>query len=705
MMPFSFLFRSSACGLLLLITSAGLCATKGPGVTDQQLLDAVDATLPGLEAARKGVQAGDLAAAKQALAAYLRGRTSVRWWFDPHKVERGIRHNKAAADHAVAGKVRVVSIWHTFPDGEINWLYNPTIERKELAVDHEWQWQLGRMHFWRELGRTYWATADEAYARAFVRQLRSWAAQCPRPGHSGNRAGSAWRTIECGIRMGGSWPEAYHRFLRSPSFTDDDVLLYLAACIEHGRHLRQHPTSGNWLTMEMSGLYNVGAVFPELKEAKGWRTFAIERLHEELNRQFLPDGAQIELTPGYHQVALFNILKIPDLARLMGRMDELPEDFVARAERAFDYNLFLMTPDRDLPKFNDSWHVNVAGTLAKAAELFPGRKDFAWVATDGKQGEPPAETSHAFPYAGYCAMRSGWERDANYLCLDAGLLGYGHVHQDKLNVVVWAYGREVLFDAGGGPYERSKWRAYDTDTFAHNTVLVDGQPQRRSRRDRWANVAKKPLDVRWESSGAFDFAAGVYGEGYGKEGHRPLTHTRRVLFVKPDLFIVADTLASADGAEHTAQARWHLASAKTTLDKATWAVATADEGKPNLAVVPLLTEGLETRAVSAQTEPELLGWYVRKDKKQSPATTVVHTRKVGGVGHLLTLLVPLEAGEGNPVREVKATGPASAEVVLADGRRLAVAADPDPKGRIRFSETLANGQPGRRTAWEGAGDP
>jgi len=149
------------------------------------------------------------------------------------------------------------------------------------------------------------------------------------------------------------------------------VILYLKSCTEQAQHLRKYPTSGNWLTMEMSGLYTVGAVFHELKDAAEWRNYAIGRLYEELDKQFLLDGAQIELTPGYHQVALFNTLQIPETANTVGRLDELPDDYVRKAERAFDYNLYLMTPDRDMPRFNDSWHVNVPGYMRTAIEIFP----------------------------------------------------------------------------------------------------------------------------------------------------------------------------------------------------------------------------------------------------------------------------------------------------------------------------------------------
>jgi len=290
-------------------------------------------------------------------------------------------------------------------------------------------------------------------------------------------------------------------------------------------------------------------------------------------------------------------------------------------------------------------------------------------------------------------MRSGWERDANFLCFDAGPLGTAHVHQDKLGVTVWAYGREVLFDGGGGQYEASKWRSYDTGTFSHNTVILDGLPQARGDRRKLT----KPLDVQWESTPEYDFAAGVYADDYGRKGHRPAIHHRRVLFVKPDLFIVADTVVPKDEKAHTVQARWHLISPKTVTDEGTKAVATCDEGEPNLAVVPLLADGLEIRTGVAQETPELLGWRSHKTggKAWYPATTVLHTRKGAGTQPLLTLLVPMRKGAANPVKSVQATGPTAADVVLSDGRKLHIEADADPTGGVRLTETLADGRSGR----------
>lgn len=665
----------------------------GPVTTDAELFAALDLSLPALKPVRDAVAAhpGDYGPAKAALGKYLRERTSTTWWFDPQKVDRKIDFNQGSADAAASGRVKVVAITHDFPNGDIDWFYNHTTARQDLPDNNEWVWQLNRMDPWKPLGRAYWGAGDEKYAKAWVKQMRSWVVSAPRPDTVKNEPNSVWRTIETGIRMSGSWPDAYHRFLLSPAFTDEDKILYLKSSMEQAQYLSQNPSTGNWLTMEMSGLYSVASVFPELKAAAAWRKQAIKTLHGELNKQFLPDGAHYEASPGYHQVALENILFIPKLAQKTKRISELPSDFTSRMEKAYDFNLYLMTPNRDLPRFNDSWPIDVPQTMKDAVELFPQRQDFAWIASGGKTGAAPKTTSYQFPYVGYSAMRSGWNTDANYLGFDSGPLGFWHVHQDKLNVVVWAYGRELLFDSGGGSYEESKWRSYATDTFSHNTVLVDGKPQRRQTKSRDANVSKAPIDVSWQSQPKFDYAVASYSDGYGKENDRIATHTRRVLFVKPNLFVIADTLAPSDAKEHTYQARWHLLTTQSQRDEASGTVVTTDAQMPNLAVVPVQTDGLDVKVASAQTNKELLGWNVRKDMAPQylPATTVLHTRRGAGEQQFLTLLVPIKSGETNPVQAARVT-PApdqkssTLDITYRGGKRVTVEIEPGPQGSLRL---------------------
>ena len=68
------------------------------------------------------------------------------------------------ADRAVKGEVAVVGIPHEFPDGRIDWLFNPT--SKKGPFNPEWMWQLNRMYFWTAFAEAYSATQSRDARRA-----------------------------------------------------------------------------------------------------------------------------------------------------------------------------------------------------------------------------------------------------------------------------------------------------------------------------------------------------------------------------------------------------------------------------------------------------------------------------------------------------------------------------------------------------------
>ena len=679
----------------------------------RELFGALDLTLVALKPIADAVAAGDYPKAEHELAEYYRHRTSPAWQFAAPK-NPGAKDPIAEA--AVEGRVKGDNVppWHIFPDNKIDWLYNPTYVTPGLTPNRSWQEFLCRMDFWANLGDAYRATKDERYTDAWIKQFHSFITECPPPGSpdfkplkinpievkyggTTNQAVSWWR-INVALRMMHPWPEAFFSFLPSSKFTDEDVALYLDSCLAHVRGLISDKNGmGNIFTMEMGGLYTVGAYFPEFKDARSWCDFAVKRMYDVENTEYLPDGAEYELSTMYHNTSLGNVTTLADIARRVGRLNELPDGYIAGLKRAYDFDLHIMTPDRKFPEFNDSAAYHLFGQFSKALEYFPDDQEFQWAASDGAKGHPPTETSHAFSYAGFYVMRSGWEKDANYCVLRAGPLGESHQHQDKLNVIFWPYGREVLFNSGGATYEISKWRTYSTSTFSKNTVLADGKEQERDARHYQSFFSKAPIDARWESTADHDFAAGVYNDGYGSLDNRPATHTRRVLFVKPDLVIIADTLVPNDGNEHTYQARWNLLTTQTTQNPVTHATTTTDKNKPNLALLPLQLDHLEVSSASAQEVPELLGWNIRHDASlpHMPATTVLHMKKGAGTQSFLTLLVPMRAGSASPIKSVQPQAPDSATVIFNDGRSLSIVTDPDPKGGIEVVETLPNRGAGR----------
>jgi hypothetical protein len=655
---------------IVLLWLAAAAVAAAATLTDDQLFSSLDLTRPGLQTVAAAVARHDVPAARHALAEYYRHRSKPVYYIAPGEKAnpKPASPDTSVGDRALRHEVVSIGYPHTFGPA-IDWHFDKTAEPgTKYAPNNEWTWQLNRHAEWLGLSRAYRDTGDEKYAREFVAQMTGWVAACPMPEDAANKARSAWRTIETGIRAAQIWPELWYRFLLSPAMTDDALISFLKAYIDHARHLMAFHTTGNWLAMEGNGLYHVGVLFPEFKDAAAWRDTAAGWIYNEMNNQVYPDGVQIELSSGYHHVSQSNFLAVYKIAKLNDVA--LPADFLKRLEKTYDFDVYGAMPDRSLPGVQDGGYYPVRRALEEAATLFPARKDFLWYATDGKQGTPPAETSHAFPYAGYYVMRSGWQPDACWLWFDGGPFGYGHQHEDKLEIIVTAYGKRFLVDPGNYTYERSKWRSYFIDSPSHNVVLVDGQPQRRRGRPREEYVVKEPLPHVWESKAAYDYVEAVFDENFGGDVKQGVSHRRGVLFVKPDLWVVLDTLTANDGKEHTYDAMFHF-DGKVKADGVR--LLTQDSGEPNLTIAARPDPGLSLKIVEGQEDP-VQGWLPNRHiSGVRPAPVGIYTAR-GKTTHMLYVLAPSRAGASERVKSVEPLGkdPASARITMRDGKTYEV---------------------------------
>lgn len=671
--------------------AAFLAAPVGEIMADT-LLDSLDLDRPELAPVREAALGGDTARARMAFATYLRTRKAPRWFVDPASPSRDAsRSDLETADLALRHVFESVGIRHDFGE-KIDWSYNPTTQPgSPHAPDHEWTWQLNRHSAWAALARAYNATGDARYGRELARQILDWIRDSPPPENRALQSPfSRWRTIEAGIRMFGSWPEVYHRMLLHPDVFPDEVLLAMVECMgRHAAYLDRFPTGGNWLCMEANGEFHVGVLFPEFRDAEKWRINALSRLRREVDAQVYPDGAQVELTPGYHNVSLRNFVQALQLAEL--NSIAVPEGYKAGLERMYDLNLRAMSPDRDIPPFNDSWSVNVRGVLAEGLRLFPKREDWRWIASDGKEGRQPRETSLLFPYAGWAVMRSGWDPEALFLMMDCGPFGYGHQHEDKLSFVLHAYGARLVFEAGSYAYDASEMRRYVLSARGHNVVHVDGLEQNRRGGPRDGYVVRKPVEVRWKTGRDLDYAAASYGllpeENWGPSKLRHVVHTRRILFVKTHYWLVCDSLEPNDDAEHLYESTFHLDAQEVRVDSATHSVVTVRDG-PNLTILPLATDGLQVRIITGQMEPFVQGWLPKRHglTGADPRPCVYYSVKARGRTDIVYVFAPSKAGKPSPVRALSRLHDPKAKVAatihLASGGSHTFQLMPD--GTYRF---------------------
>jgi hypothetical protein len=673
------------------VVAAGVCCALSaeevtPPMTDEEFFERVNLHHPGLDRVRAAYEAGSLHQAKAALAEYYRNRIGTYYFIDARNPAAGVR-DPSRRLRGAEGLVMRRGVWDEslWEGNRFDW------ETAEMRFKE-------RMYFFSAFAEAAVVEEGDEIAQALVHLIRSFVDQHPMPAERVRV--SMLSTLAVGIRMRHEWPVTFLCLLQTTAFTDEDVVLFLKSVWDQTNFLYHNLSeASNWLTFELAGLYSSGAVYPEFKDAWDWRRRASMNTVEAMDVGWLPDGMIVEFSPPYGTF-FSNYYRIYDLSEHVGRLDEFNiGEFYAKTETPFESFLRIMAPDRQTPAINNNGRADVVTVLKDALERFPERDDFRWIVTDGEEGEKPGFTSTDMPYSGFGVMRSGWERDANMLFCDFGPVGYRHAHQDGLAVNMWAYGRAVVFDDGLLGYDHHQALPnYAMDTFSHNTVLVDNRPQRRIWYDNphpKRMPYQKQEDFRWRSTEAYDVAAGIYDEPYGMQGTSssypfynesnffedwvyPATHYRRVLFLKPDIFIVADTLVAKDGESHEYDVRWHLDTVKRSIAENGSTVITEDAGQPNLELVALCTDGLEVRMTTAQMEPEILGWNAGRTDNPRPATTVQHIKTGPETVGFLTLLLPLRPDESSLMKSSRRVDDSTFEIELNDGRALIVEVPVDP---------------------------
>lgn len=527
-----------------------------------------------------------------------------------------------------------------------------------LFDDKESTVSLGFQPFVRNLAAAYARTGDEKYAAHCARLLRSFYRLAPLPNH--RQPEGPWRTLEVGNRQCNIWPAVLGDAGRSAAFDAPLHAMLGRSRLEHLRYLLAFcGGANNWFQVESAGLAVAALYSPELRHADAYLRVALRRLKWINGFAYYDDGFQFELSHGYHVFPTSSLFAVVQAARARGMA--LPGDYLALVERAHEMYLYAAQPDHTLPLFNDCnpQPTDPAPLLGAAAEVF-GRDDFRWGATHGREGRAPDHASHAWPAAGYYAMRDRWGAGGQYLFFDAAPWGASHQHEDKLHFVLHAHGRLLLGDPNIYSYARTALTHYFRSSRAHNVVLVDGQGQaRRGRPEARLTTFGR---VEWVTQPSFDFVSGEYLEGFAPDPYEPgeqpavvdhdPTHRRAIFYVKPGYWILCDRIAGAGNAPRVLEQLFHLAPLPTgeattryragLVDVSPHAIVTRDPGVANLAILPVDPDGLQARARKGETSPAA-GWYGVLG--EFPAWDVALRREQPLPARLDAVLFPLAPGE------------------------------------------------------------
>jgi hypothetical protein len=262
--------------------------------------------------------------------------------------------------------------------------------------------------------------------------------------------------------------------------------------------------------------------------------------------------------------------------------------------------------------------------------------------------------------------------------MDAGDFGRGHQHEDKLNILLHAFGKDLLPDAGIFAYDGSEMRRFVLDTRSHNCALVDDLGQNRRGRYSWRD---EPMDayagMKWSFSKTVDSVEGVYDRGYGP-AYLPVTHRRKLILFKEGLegsqpfALVVDRFTAEDREIHTFAPSYQLGFEPYTDDGNAF---TADHGD---GVTLTVMGSVPHTVVTGQTEPVFMGW--RKIYDNAAAVNEGHPAPcirypvTGTAARTVTALCPRKDG-GKTVAEVSASRDVSDTAVtllFTDGTSLTV---------------------------------
>ncbi|MEI6914046.1 MAG: alginate lyase family protein, partial [Armatimonadota bacterium] len=432
----------------------------------------------------------------------------------------------------------------------------------------------------KHLANGYLNLGDEAYARAWNVLLKSFFVECPSQLKSGilpKDAKEAPALFEGGIGGARMWDGLalaarlrhqfwyYMIFAKSPEFTWDVRAAFIFNLPDMAEVLYIQKGGGNWEDQMSFGLFEFGRQFHEFTRWKDVMQKGFDRMTTNMRATMLPDGPMGE-APNYQMMVHNQYRQVVRTAQGAGLA--MPFDLAQKVEKAYEYHMYTIQPDGGRPAFGDSIGADSRPFLMEGARQF-GRQDMMWVATDGKEGKMPEQTSTEFPDARYFVMRSDWSPDARYLCLRSG--EYGHGHQDSLGFILHAYGNPQIIDPGVYVYGTP-----DTvrliSTRSHSTIQVDGR-----------DLLETNETNEFFAGKSVDFlkSDGPCYNGLDKSIHA----VRRVVFLKPDYWVVSDVVEGIG--RHQIDSRFHFLDLNAELDKNSAIAYTKHPSGGNLEIVPV----------------------------------------------------------------------------------------------------------------------
>ncbi len=317
----------------------------------------------------------------------------------------------------------------------------------------------------------------------------------------------------------------------------------------------------------------------EDERAPRWIEHAIARALLNFDAQG-KDGGAME-GPGYGTYAANNFADMIWALTTAGIPNKLVEhNYIRSLPR---YCISLLNPNNfQQPCFGDGGPTAGFGSLMLVLAL-RGDSDAAWycqkigaldptaprrfIALDPARIRPRQPTfnpSDCFVDIGYAILRDGYKPASSFLAFKSGPpeASIGHNHFDHNSFVINYAGTWIAWDPGYRSYFNPPERKYTTSTLGHNSIVLDLDEQ--YLKDYAVAISghdqvrlNKGQIREFFTSDQFDYVLGDAADTYNSDQAHVLDRfDRQIVFAKPNVFFIRDTLAAPQ--EHTYSFLLHL---------------------------------------------------------------------------------------------------------------------------------------------------
>lgn len=529
------------------------------------------------------------------------------------------------------------------------------------AGDIKLIWETNRFGFVFSLVRAYFRTGNERYAELFWQLVESWR-EANQPS-----AGANWK---CGQEISFrviAWCFGLYGFSTSTASTPARITMLSQMIAVSGTRIEANigyalSQKNNHGLSEAMGLWTIGGLFPEFRDAPRWANLGRRLLEQQAQELVYQDGAFSQHSLNYHRVMLHDFLWSIRLADVLDQpLSAILRDRIGKAGDFLDQLQDESTGEvpcygQDdgaliLPLNNCGYRdyrpvVQAIHQLTQGHRRFdagPWDEDLWWMfgtyhspldasttpqsdsTTDLKRVpssiRPKADrllvrSDFSASIGGYATLRS----EHGFVVTRAASFRHRPAQADMLHVDLWWRGENIAIDPGTYSYHAPPpWNNPFAHTAYHNTVTVDGQDQ--------MERVSRFLWLPWLNGKSFERTVPCPGNTASwngeHDGYRrlpdPVTHRRGILRLGADHWLVIDALQGRR--LHDYRLHWLLLDApyQTNLEKTSLELQTA-VGQYRIAMA---CSAVASRLqVTRAAVDSAVGWRSRYYHSREPALSI-----------------------------------------------------------------------------------